>query len=59
VSVESNQITDPSECSTDGIVVEAELDGTQIRLCVQLNVVVDADLQAGLETLLPTLPTVP
>src|SRR5919106_694460 len=54
VSVESTQISDPSEC-TDGVVVEAELNGTEILLCVQLNVTVEAGLQADLEGLLGTL----
>jgi hypothetical protein len=54
VSVESTQISDPSEC-TDGVVVEAELNGTQILLCVQLNVNIEAGLLADLEGLLGTL----
>lgn len=55
VTVESTPISDPSEC-TDGVVVEAELDGTQILLCVQLNVDVEAGLLADLEEILGTLP---
>jgi hypothetical protein len=54
VSVESTQISDPSEC-TDGVVAEAELNGTEILLCVQLNVNIEAGLLADLEGLLGTL----
>jgi hypothetical protein len=57
VSVDSTQIDDPATECTEGIVVEAELDGTEILLCVQLNVTVEAGLQTDLQGILGTAST--